>query len=326
MKAVLCKSFDGPGALTVEETDPGPLGAKDIRMRVYTAAVGFADILMVEGKYQLKPPLPFTPGLEAAGEITEVGPEVTLFRVGDRAAFGALYGAFAEEVVVQEESAYKLPDGVDYATGSAYRSSHGTSYHALEHRAHLQPGETLLVHGAAGGVGLAAVELGKLMGARVIGCVGSDDKLEIVRRYGADHVLNYTGGFKEQIKDLTGGKGADVIYDPVGGDVFDESLRCIAPGGRLLVIGFASGRIPSAPANLILLKNCSVVGVVYGNWRRANPEAGRAMNEVLLNWCAEGKLKPHVSMSFPLGEVQAAMEALSSRRATGKVLLQVRPA
>jgi len=326
MKAVVVKEYAGPEALAVEEVAAPKLPKDGVRVAVHRAALNFYDVLMVHGAYQAKPELPFVLGTEAAGEVVEVGPNARTLKVGDRVMVGAPTGCFAEELAVPEMLAFKLPDSVDYDTAAALRAVYGTSFHALRDRAQLMPGETLLVHGAAGGVGLAAVELGKVMGAVVIGTASTDEKLELVKAHGADHVINYTdpGGFKDAVKEFTGGKGADVIYDPVGGDVFDQSLRCIAWGGRLLVIGFASGRIPEAPANLMLLKSCSVVGVFYGSWAARDPEGNRAMIQELVQMAADGRIHPHVSAHLPLDGVRDGMAALTGRTATGKILLDVR--
>ena len=232
-----------------------------------------------------------------------------------------MHGGFAEETVVREEEVYKLPQGVDYVTGAAYRSSHGTSYYALENRAALQPGEVLLVHGAAGGVGLAAVELGKFMGAKVIACVGSDAKMDIVRQYGADTVINYTDGFKEQVKDLTGGRGADVIYDPVGGDVFDESMRCIAPFGRILIVGFTSGRPALAKTNHLLVKDAELIGFTIGTLSRHDPAWAARNAELLLQWLAEDKIRPYISHTLPLEQTAAALNLIMARKVIGKAIL-----
>ncbi len=322
MKAVMCKELTGPDALVVEEVAAPKVGAGDVCVAVHAAGLNFFDILMVRGKYQAIPDLPFTPGTEAAGEVIEVGAEVKSVKLGDRVMAGGFGGAFAEELVVPEEAAFVLPDGVDYATAAALRSVYGTSYYALRDRAHLKANEILLVHGAAGGVGLAAVELGKMMGARVIATVGSDEKKTIVEQYGADEVINYTrDDFRERVKVISTGVGADVIYDPVGGEVFEQSLRCINWDGRLLVIGFASGVIPKPPMNLPLLKSCQIVGVFYGAWTMREPKASRELTEELIDLTAKGRIKPHVSMKFPLDGVRDAMAALTERRSTGKVIL-----
>ncbi len=325
MKAVVCKAMTGPQALAFEEVEAPRPGESQVRVAVHAASINFFDILMVQGLYQVKPETPFVPGSEAAGEVLEVGAKVTSVKPGDRVMAGAQTGAFAEEMVCDDGSLFALPDAVDYRAAAALRAVYGTSYYALRDRARLKAGETLLVHGAAGGVGLAAVELGTLMGARVIGTVGADAKMAVVKEYGAEEVFNYQSqDIRDTVKALTGGQGADVIYDPVGGDVFDASVRCINWGGRLLVIGFTSGRIPELRANLALLKSFDLVGVFWGSWTMREPEAARALMEELIGWVAEGKIKPHIGASYPLANVAEAMKSLTERKATGKVILDVR--
>jgi len=325
MKAMLCKAYGPPESLVLEDAPSPPMGAQDVRVAVHAAGVNFPDILMVAGKYQYKPPFPFAPGAEAAGVVAEVGAGVRGIRPGDRVIAMTGNGAFAEEAVVPARKIIPMPAEMDFVTGAAIGLTYGTTAHALIQRGKLQPGEWLLVHGASGGVGLSAVEMGKAMGARVIGTGGSDEKLKVVLAHGADHVLNYsTGPFRDKVKELTGGEGADVIYDAVGGDVFDQSLRCIAWDGRLLVIGFASGRIPSAPANLPLLKSCSVVGVFWGAWNERFPQENAKNFERIFAWWREGKLKPHVSHTFALAEVPQALNALVERKVVGKAVVKVR--
>lgn len=325
MKALLCKAWGGPEDLVMENVASPEPGAGQVRIDVHAAGLNFPDLLMIAGKYQFKPEFPFSPGMEVGGVVSAIGDGVTNIAVGDRVMAATGHGGFAEQVLANEAKTFKLPDGVTYQQAAAFPVTYGTTYHALKDRANLQPGETLLVHGASGGVGLNAVELGKLMGAKVIGTVGSDAKMDIVRQYGADEVFNYsTNSIKDTVKELTGGAGADVIYDPVGGDAFDQSMRSIAWGGRLLVVGFASGRIPEAKANLILLKQCQLVGVFWGAWTEKFPDECRAQFTELLDWCAEGKLNPHISLQFGLDDVPAAMNALAERKATGKVVINVR--
>ena len=324
MKAMLCKEFGPPGSLVLEDIAPPPMGERDVRVRVHAAGVNFPDTLIIAGKYQFKPAFPFAPGGEAAGEVVEVGSAVERFKPGDRVIAGMTYGAFAEEVVAEEQRVMGIPDDLDYPVASSISLTYGTGAYALMQRGNLQPGETLLVHGAAGGVGLAAVELGRVMGARVIATGGSDEKLAVAAEHGADEVINYADGeFKDRVKELTDGNGADVIYDPVGGDVFDQSLRCINWGGRLLVIGFASGRIPQAPANLALLKGCAIVGVFWGGWIQRGGEDNRKNFEKIFPWIREGKLRPHISHTFPLEQAADALYALIERKVIGKAVLKV---
>lgn len=323
MKAVVCRVLEGPDALVIEER-PSPVpGPGQVLVRVRAASVNFPDYLMTKGLYQLKPDLPFTPGMEAAGDILALGPDVTGWAVGDRVVATMRFGAFAEEVLASAEGLMAIPPGFDYATGCAFPAAYSTAWVALRRRDYVKPGETLLVHGAAGGVGLAAVELGKLFGARVIATIGDDAKADVVRRYGADVVINYRNGFREAVLEATGGRGADVIYDPVGGDVFDESTRCIAWGGRILIIGFAGGRIADLKTNMALIKGFSVVGVRAGEFARRDPPAGRENMEALLRLCAEGRINPHVSHRLPLSRAADAMKVLAERQVIGKCVLEL---
>ncbi len=323
MKAVVCRVLEGPDALVIEER-PSPVpGPGQVLVRVRAASVNFPDYLMTKGLYQLKPDLPFTPGMEAAGDILALGPDVTGWAVGDRVVATMRFGAFAEEVLASAEGLMAIPPGFDYATGCAFPAAYSTAWVALRRRDYVKPGETLLVHGAAGGVGLAAVELGKLFGARVIATIGDDAKADVVRRYGADVVINYRNGFREAVLETTGGRGADVIYDPVGGDVFDESTRCIAWGGRILIIGFAGGRIADLKTNMALIKGFSVVGVRAGEFARRDPPAGRENMEALLRLCAEGRINPHVSHRLPLDKAADAMKVLATRQVIGKCVLEL---
>lgn len=325
MRALLCKEYGMPDSLVLEDVPSPEPGAGEVKLAVHAAGVNFPDVLIIQNKYQFRPPLPFAPGAEAAGIVAEVGPGVDTVSVGDRVIAMTGHGAFAEEVVVPARKLIKFPDDMDFETASSIVLTYGTTAHALFQRGQLAAGETLLVHGASGGVGLAAVEMGKAMGASVIGTGGSDEKLKVVTEHGADHVINYANGpFKDQVKELTGGKGADVIYDPVGGDVFDQSLRCINWDGRLLVIGFASGRIPQAPANLALLKSCSIVGVFWGTWTEREPEKNAENLQVVFRWIREGKLKPHISHRFALADGAEALNALINREVTGKAIVTVR--
>jgi NADPH2:quinone reductase len=297
--------------------EPGP---GQVKVRLRAASVNFPDILMVQGKYQLKPELPFSPGMEGAGDVAAVGEGVTLVKAGDKVALGARFGCYAEEIVVPEAAVRALPAGLDYAKGAAYRAAYLTAYVGLVRRGDLQRGETLLVHGAAGGVGLAAVDVGKLLGARVIATASSEEKRTFLKQYGADHVLA-PSGFRETVKELTGDRGADVVYDPVGGDVFDESVRCIAFGGRLLIIGFTSGRIPTVSVNMPLIKGFSVVGVRAGEYGRQYPERGVENLRAVDAWAGEGKIRPHVYATFPLERAREAMALLQSRKVIGKAVL-----
>lgn len=307
--------------LKMEDMALPPPRVGEVRLRLKACSINFPDILMVQGKYQFKPQLPFAPGMEGSGIVMALGEGVTQLRIGDEVVAGLRIGGFAEEVNANVEGCRLIPKGMDFVHAAAYPAAYLTAYVALVIRGNLKAGETLLVHGSTGGVGMAAVDMGKLLGATVIATSASDEKLKVVKARGADHVLNVTRGFREEVKALTGGKGADVVYDPVGGDVFDESVRCIAWNGRLLVIGFTSGRIPSVSVNMPLIKGFSVVGVRAGEYGRRDPEAGRANLQVIDNLAAEGKIKPYVCATFPLERAVEGMAMLQNRQAVGKVVI-----
>jgi NADPH2:quinone reductase len=322
MRAVLCKAFGEPENLVVETVAAPELSAGGARVAVHAAGVNFGDTLMIAGKYQEKPPFPFTPGFEIAGEIIEVAPGITHVKPGDRVMGTADKGGYADEAVLPADNLTRIPDGMDYATAAGFPVAYGTSHGALDWRARLRPGEVLLVHGAAGGVGLTAVEIGKAMGAEVIATASSPEKLAIAKAHGADHLVDYSReDIRERVRALTQGRGADVVYDPVGGDAFDASLRCIAWEGRIVVIGFASGRVPQIPANLLLVKNCDIIGFYWGSYRKHKPAMVRDSYARLFAWFNDGKLTPLVSERFDLAEVAQAMHALRSRRSTGKIVL-----
>jgi NADPH2:quinone reductase len=325
MKAVLCKAF-GPAESLVLEDVASPVAKKnEILLDVHAAAVNFPDTLIIEGKYQFKPPFPFSPGGEAAGVVSAVGEKISHLKVGDRVMALTGWGSFAEQVAVPGYNVLPIPPAMDFNTAAGFSMTYGTSMHALKQRGDLQPGETLLVLGASGGVGLAAVEIGKAMGARVIAAASSAEKLAIAKAAGADELINYSEtSLKDEIKRLTDGQGADVIYDPVGGDLFDQAIRAIAWNGRLLVVGFASGRIPELPINLALLKGAAVVGVFWGSFAQRQPQANAANFQQLFGWYAEGKLKPLVSQVYPLTQAAQAINDLGQRKAVGKVVVQVR--
>ncbi len=312
---------DDIGSIELVEADLPPPGEGEVRLKLKACSINFPDLLMIQGKYQFKPDLPFSPGMEGSGIVTELGPGVDNVSVGDEVVAGLRIGGFAEEVNAAAAACRPIPKGMDFVKAAAYPAAYLTAYVALVVRGNLKAGETLLVHGSTGGVGLAAVEVGKLLGATVIATSASDEKLKTVKVRGADHVLNVTKGFREKVKELTGGKGADVIYDPVGGDVFDESVRCIAWNGRLLIIGFTSGRIPSVPVNMPLIKGFSVVGVRAGEYGRRDPEAGKENIKAIDSWASEGKIDPYVCATFPLERAVDAMRLLQDRQAVGKVVL-----
>lgn len=325
MKAVLCKSFGPAENLVLEEVASPEPKKNEILLDVHAAGVNFPDTLIIEGKYQFKPPFPFSPGGEAAGVVAAVGEKITHVQPGDRVMALTGWGSFAEQVVVPAYNVMQIPKGMDFNSAAAFGMTYGTSMHALKDRGNLQPGETLLVLGASGGVGLAAVEIGKAMGAKVIAAASSAEKLAVAKAAGADELINYAeASLKDEVKRLTGGQGVDVIYDPVGGDLFDQAIRSIAWNGRLLVVGFASGRIPELPVNLTLLKGAAVVGVFWGSFAQRQPQDNLANFQQLFAWHAEGKLKPLVSQVFPLDQAAAAINALGQRKAVGKVVVQVR--
>src|SRR5215467_6582756 len=324
MKAIRCRAWGAADTLQLEEAESPKLLPRQVRIRVRAAGVNFADTLMVGGRYQVKPPFPFTPGLEAAGEVVEAGAAVGNLGVGDRVlAVLRSGGGYAEEIVLDAAAVVPIPEAMDFVTAAAFPVAYGTSHFALTHRGHLQSGETLLVLGAAGGVGLTAVEIGKALGARVIAAAGGADKLAVAKSRGADELIDYRSeSIRDRVRALTGGKGADVVFDPVGGDAFDQALRAVNWEARMLVIGFASGRIQAVPANLILVKNISVIGVVWGAQTERDP-AWMSRNLVeLLRWWSQGKLKPLIARTFPLAEAGQALNALLSRRYAGKVVLE----
>ncbi|HUO93957.1 MAG TPA: NADPH:quinone oxidoreductase family protein [Rhizomicrobium sp.] len=321
MKALVCKAFrDDLSTLEFQDISLPALGPEDVRVAMRAACVNFPDLLMTDGKYQFKPEPPYVVGQEMAGDVIAVGSAVTRFKIGDRVISGGLTGAFAEEVQRPQAQLRALPQGADYASGAAFTAAYLTAYVALVRRAEIKAGEWLLVHGAAGGMGLAAVDLGKLLGARVIATASTAAKRDFLKSYGADHALP-SQGFREAVKGMTGG-GADVIYDPVGGDVFDESVRCIGFNGRLLVVGFTSGRIPSVSVNMPLIKGFSVVGVRAGEYGRKFPEKGRENIAAIDRLLAEKKIRPHVGARFPLERAVDAMRTLKDRTIIGKAVIE----
>ncbi len=325
MKAVLCREWGGPERLVLEEVAPAPLGPREARIRVHACGVNFADTLMIAGKYQVRPEFPFPPGLEAAGEVIEIGRAVAHLHPGQRVlAVLRFGGGYAEEIVINADAVVPIPDAMDFVTAAGFPVAYGTAHFALTHRGHLRPGESLLVLGAAGGVGLSAVEIGKQLGARVIAAAGGPEKLTIAHDHGADELIDYQSeSIRDRVRELTGGLGADVVYDPVGGDAFDQALRAVNWEARMLVIGFAAGRIQSVPANLILVKNISVIGVVWGAQAARDPVLVSRNLAELLDWWEAGRLKPRIAKTFPLAEISAAMAALLSRRHAGKIVLEV---
>jgi NADPH:quinone reductase len=323
MRAWQVHEWSEPEGMQWSEVDVPEPAPGQVRIRNHAAALNFFDILQVQGKYQIKPPFPFTPGAEVAGEIDAVGPGVSEFRPGDRVLAMPQGSGFAEQTIADARRVFPIPKGMDWPQAAAMPIVYHTSYYALKTRAQIQPGEWLLVHAGASGVGMSALQIGHALGANIIATAGSQEKLEFSRRQGAHHVINYTdGSWVDQVKQLTGGRGANVIYDPVGGDVFDLSTKCIAPEGRLLVIGFASGRIPTIAANRILIKSMSVVGVLWGARFLSDPAYSVEAHHALEALWLERKIRPEVSRVYPLSEAPAALRDLANRKVLGKAVLQ----
>ena len=323
MKAVLCSRFGGPDDLEIKDIPPPVAGPGEAVVAVRAAALNFFDTLLIAGKYQHKPPFPFSPASEFAGLVESVGAGTTGFTPGDRVMGWMGSGAARERVGLKAERLVKLPDGLDFERAAGLTVTYGTTIHALRDRAQLKSGETLAVLGAAGGTGLAAIELGKVLGARVIACASSADKLAFAQEHGADVTINYgTDDLKEALRRVTDGRGADVVYDPVGGPYAEAALRSIAWGGRFLVIGFAAGEIPKLPLNLVLLKGCDVRGVFWGQFTERYPERHRANMAEVLQWALDGKLSAHVHAVYPLEKIADALKALANREAKGKILLR----
>ena len=323
MKALLCTRYGTPDDLSLADLpDPNP-EAGEVVVRIRAAALNFFDTLIIANKYQTKPPLPFSPSAEFAGTVESTGPDVRTVKIGDRVMGYAGYGAARERIAIAEIKLIRIPDALDFDRAAGLCVTYGTTLHALKDRARLKPGETLAVLGASGGAGIAAVELGKLMQARVIACASSEEKIAFARKQGADDGINYTkDDLKDGLRRLTQGNGADVIYDPVGGAYAEAALRSIAWQGRFLVVGFAAGEIPKLPLNLVLLKGCDVLGVFWGSWIARNPGGHRFNTEQLLTWCVEGKLSSHVHAVYPLTEATTALKAIAAREVMGKVILR----
>ncbi|MGH9187448.1 MAG: NADPH:quinone oxidoreductase family protein [Acidimicrobiales bacterium] len=322
MKAVICKEFGPPESLVVAEVDDPVAGPGQVVVEVHACGVNFPDVLIIQNLYQFKPPLPFSPGGEVSGVVSAVGEGVDDVHGGDRVIASTGWGGLAEKVVTAAGSVIPVPDGIDLVAASAFIYAYGTSHYALKDRAHLQPGETLLVLGAAGGVGLAAVDLGRVMGARVIAAASSDSKLELCREHGADELINYADqDLRARLKELTANHGVDVVYDPVGGSYSEPALRSMAWDGRFLVIGFAAGEIPRIPLNLALLKSCQIVGVFWGAFAGREPERNRENVAELMQWWQDGIIGPHVSATYPLEKAKDAIRELAERRARGKVVV-----
>ena len=318
MKAVFCETLGTPDDLVVREIDPpGPAGVGQLKVALKARGIAFTDVLLIAGEYQVKPELPFIVGGEGAGVVLEVGPGVENFAQGDRVICP---GGCVEQVLVDANRATRLPETVDFPAAAAFRGNYATALYGLQ-RGRLAAGETLLVHGAAGGVGLAAVDVGKRLGATVIATASTKEKRDITIELGADHVIDYTAGFREEVKALTAGRGADVIYDPVGGDVFDESMRCIAPFGRILIVGFTSGRPALAKTNHLLVKDAELIGFTIGTLSRHDPAWAARNAQQLLEWLAEGKIRPYISHTLPLEETAAGLKLIMARKVIGKAIL-----
>src|SRR3954467_7723709 len=322
MKAVLCKAYGPPESLVVEDVVSPEPGPGEVVVSVKAASVNFPDVLIIQNKYQFKPQLPFSPGSEVAGIVKAVAADVTTVKAGDRVMAFTTYGAFAEEVKTDATRLLQLPPGMDFASAAAFGLTYATSDHALRDRGQLASGETLLVLGAAGGVGLAAIEIGKALGARVIAAASTDDKLTVCREHGADDTINYaTDDLRDRVKAITAGGGVDVVYDPVGGAYTEPALRSLAWRGRLLVVGFAAGEIPKIPLNLTLLKGCSIVGVFWGEFSRREPQHFSESIQRLGRWYAEGRLKPHIFATLPLERAGEALTLMANREVKGKIVL-----
>ncbi|MGD2139213.1 MAG: NADPH:quinone oxidoreductase family protein [Burkholderiales bacterium] len=322
MRAVLCKELGLPEKLVVEDIPSPAPGKGEVVLSVKACGVNFPDTLIIQGKYQFKPELPFSPGGEVAGVVKEIGEGVTSVKPGDRVIAFNTWGGFAEEMVVEADRTIPMPDAMDFVPASAFVLTYGTSYHALKDRAQLKAGETLLVLGASGGVGIAAVQLGKMMGARVIAAASTDQKLQVCKENGADELIKYgEEDLRARVKELTSGKGVDVVYDPVGGPYSEPALRDMAWNGRFLVVGFAAGDIPKVPLNLTLLKGCSIVGVFWGAFTRKEPEKNRRNNEELMQFFVQGKVKPHIHGTYPLEDAAQALNEVMYKRVSGKVVL-----
>lgn len=322
MKAVLCKAFTGPSSLVFEAVARAALAPGEIRVQVKASGLNFADSIMIAGHYQVQPPLPFVPGLEAAGVVIEVGAAVAGFAVGDHVVGLTSSGGYAEELAAAADRFLKIPPAMDFTTAAAFSVTHGTAHIGLERRARLRPGEVLLVLGAAGGAGLAAVQIGKLMGAVVIAAAGGPEKLAVAAAHGADYLIDYSSeDIRARVLQITGGRGADVVYDPVGGAAFSAALRAIAFEGRIVVVGFASGEVPQIPANHLLVKNVDIIGLYWGGYKGRDMATLRRSAQTLIGWWEDGRLVPHIGATFPLAEAADALAFMLARKSTGKIVL-----
>ncbi len=322
MKAVVCEAFGGPEVLALREvSDPPAPGAGEVQVRIGARGAQYVDVLMLAGKYQFRPEPPFIPGSEAAGEVVAVGPDVTRFKIGDRVMSRHRLGAFAERGNANSEGCDPIPDGVSVEGAAVFRGAYSTAYHALLQRGRLTAGDRVLIHGAAGGIGIPAIQIAKLFGAEVIATASTEEKRAVCLEEGADHAIDYQGGFRDQVMELTGGRGVDIIYDPVNGSTFEESLRCLAWSGRILILGFLGGAPALARTNYLLIKGIEAIGVRIGGLMETRPEIAAANTKVLLELAGQGKLKPRIWRSFPLERAQEAVQALIDRKVIGKAVL-----
>lgn len=322
MKAVLCKSFGPPENLAIEETASLKPNENEVIISVKACGLNFPDTLIIQGKYQFKPDFPFSPGGEISGTIKEIGKGVTHLKIGDNVMYGAVFGGFSQEVRAKAKDVFKIPPTMDFITAASSMLTYGTSYHALVNRANLQQGETLLVLGAAGGVGTAAIQIAKVLGATIIAAASTEEKLVFCKENGADFTINYsTENLKDKVKELTNGKGVDVIYDPIGDKFAEPALRAIAWKGRYLVVGFAAGEIPKIPLNLVLLKGCQIIGVFWGAFVKNEPQQNAENMMTIVKWFAQGKLKAKIHGEYPLEKVIEAMHAMTNKEVKGKIVL-----
>lgn len=320
--AIVCAEYGDANSLTFTDVPSQSLGKHAARVKVHAAGVNFLDTLIIRGQYQLKPPMPFSPGVEISGEVTEVGDSVTNVKTGDRVMAFVMYGGYTEAIVLPAAQLVPIPDAMTYTDAAAFPVVYGTAMHALTQKAKLQSGEKVLVLGATGGAGMATIQIAKLMGATVYAAGGSDEKLKLATELGADEVINYTNtNIKERVKELTRKQGVDVVFDAVGGDYFDQALRSLAWEGRLLVVGFAAGRIPEPPVNLLLLKSSNIMGVFWGQFAQRDPAANAANFQQLFTWYLQGQLKPHIHATYPLAEAAKALQAIEAREVVGKAVL-----
>jgi NADPH2:quinone reductase len=322
MKAVVCEAFGGPEVLALRELpDPAPPGPGQLQVRIAARGVQYVDVLMLAGKYQVRPEPPFVPGGEAAGAVVAVGPDVSRFRVGDTVMSRHAAGSFAELGNADVAACEPIPSGMSIEAAAVFRSAYQTAYHALLQKGRLQAGEWVLIHGAAGGIGISAIQIAKLFGGKVIATASTEAKRAACLAEGADHAIDYRGGFRDRVKELTGGRGVDIVYDPIGAEVFDESTRCIAWGARLLILGFLGGAPALAKTNHLLIKGAEAVGVRVGGLTEFQPQVAAANMQALLKLAAEGKLKPHISHRFPLSHAAEAVQAVIDRKVIGKAVL-----